>query len=276
MHNLFQFLVRYSAAFLFILLELICFILIIRNNDAQREIFLNSSNVIAAKTNQLYDKMVEYSKLQETVDSLINQQARLKSKLYNSQQYLAFQKTNVQDSLYNQHYNTISAQVINNSITSRNNTITINRGRKDGIKPGMGIIGETGIVGIVKYSTNSFASAISILNSSTRISTSFKRKPYFGTMVWQGFNPTKMSLERIPKHADILAGDTLETSGYSHIFPAGIMIGTVDTFWLERGSNWFHIDVSLVNDLSKTDIVYVIENLLKAEQDSLEKRMVNE
>ncbi len=154
--------------------------------------------------------------------------------------------------------------------------MTINRGLKEGVRHGMGVVDDAGIVGIVDNTSPSFSRVLSILHGSSRISASLKSSGYFGTLVWRGFNPTKMSLEAIPKHAVIHSGDTVQTSGYSHIFPQGITIGIVDTFWIDGGSNFYTIDVNLNNDLSKTDQVYVVQNLIKGELDSLETGTRNE
>ena len=238
MQSLIQFLIRFSAFFLFLALEVICFWLIIRNNDHQRSIFLNSSNIISAKANDWYDRAVEYSQLQEFADSLARENARLKSELYNNRAYQELQKNVQVDSLLNQRFETISAQVINNSVTSRNNEITIDRGRDDGILPGMGVIGERGIVGIVRHASGSFSSVLSVLHSSAKVSASISRTNYFGSLEWKGFDPTTLSLEAVPKHADVRVGDTVQTSGFSHIFPAGVMIGIVDTFAIQGGKQF--------------------------------------
>jgi rod shape-determining protein MreC len=276
MQNLIQFFIRFAAFFLFVLLEVVCFMLIIRQNDNQKEIFLNSSAIISAKVNKAFEGIIEYSKLQDFSDSLAIENAKLKSELYNNRSYLELQKNERFDTLYHQRYQTIRAQVINNSVTSRNNALTIDRGRNDQIESGMGVVDEKGIIGIVRNVRPSFSSVLSILHNASRVSVSLKRNQYFGTLLWNGFNPTKMSLAAVPKHADIRIGDTVQTSGYSHIFPKGLMVGTVDSFWIEGGSNFYTIDVSLVNDLSKVNNVYVIKNLVKAELDSLENALLNE
>lgn len=276
MQNLIQFLIRFSAFFLFVILEVLCFALIVRYNDGQREIFLNSSNMVSAKLNDWYDGMVEYSNLREFADSLAIENARLKSELYNNTNYLELMKKDVLDTVYRQRFHTIRAQVINNSVTSRNNALTIDRGSLDGIRAGMGVVGDRGIIGVVQAAQPAFSSVLSILHSASRISVAFSRNNYFGTLVWKGFNPRRMSLEAVPKHADVRIGDTIETSGYSHIFPQGIMVGTVDTFWIEGGSNFFSISVSIVNDLSNLNHVYVVQNLVKPGIDSLEQPFVYE
>ncbi len=276
MQNLIQFLIRFSAFFLFVALEVVCFILIVRYNDGQREIFLNSSNMVSARVNEWYDGMVEYSNLRAYADSLAIDNARLKSALYNNSNYLELEEKEVLDTVYRQKFHTIRAQVINNSVTSRNNALTIDRGSKDGIRKGMGVVGNEGIIGVVRAVQPSFSSVLSILHSASRISVALRRSHYFGTLVWNGFHPGKMSMEAVPKHADIRVGDTIETSGYSHIFPKGVMVGTVDTFWIEGGSNFFTISVSIVNDMSNLNHVYVVQNLMRPSLDSLEQPVLYE
>ena len=121
MQNLFQFLVRYASFFVFLALEVICFFLIIRFNSHQRDIFLNSSNIVSSRINESYERIVEYSKLQDVADSLGRENAKLKAQLYNNQLYQAIQKETFSDTQYRQRYEVLHAQVINNSVTSRNN-----------------------------------------------------------------------------------------------------------------------------------------------------------
>jgi rod shape-determining protein MreC len=153
----------------------------------------------------------------------------------------------------------VEARVINNSIISRNNTLTINRGKSHGITPGMGVIGSNGIVGIIKSASKNFSVVLSLLHSDTRISASIRRNNFFGSLIWTGNNPKIMHLEAIPKHADLVLGDTVQTSGYSHIFPEGIIIGHIHDVSLESGNNFYTIEVALNNDLSNVHYVYVVE-----------------
>ena len=111
---------------------------------------------------------------------------------------------------------------------------------------------------------------MSVLHRQTLISASIKRNNHFGSIVWKGSDPTVINLIDVPKHADIVIGDTVQTSGYSTIFPEGIMIGTVDTFWVPSGSNFFEIEVNLKNDLNKTKYVYVVNNLMKKELEKIQ------
>jgi rod shape-determining protein MreC len=276
MQNLIQFLFRNGAFFLFLLLELVCLFLVVRNNDSQKSIYLNSSNILIGKIYDRYDGFVRYWNLNEVVDSLSKENAKLKSSLYNRPGGAAPNYELSPDTAQSPKYQLIEARVINNSISSRNNNLTIDKGKNQGIEKGMGIISSNGIVGIVTGISNSFSRVMSILHSDARISASIKRTNYFGSLVWKGFNPQKMHLEAIPKHANIQLGDTVQTSGYSHIYPEGIMIGVIEKFRIDKGGNFYTIEVKLRNDLSNLQQVYTIQNMLKHEQMKLENSDVDD
>ena len=154
----------------------------------------------------------------------------------------------------------------------------INRGANHGVRPSMGIIGagESGVVGIVKSTTANFSRVLPILHGDSNISASIKRNGFYGSLVWKGKSPKKANLSDVPKHADLLKGDTVQTSGYSTMFPENIMIGTIDTFWLQEGTNFYEIEVDLIKDLSRIKSVYVIDNLMKEELEQLEKEVADE
>jgi rod shape-determining protein MreC len=261
MNNLLLFIIRYSAFLLFVLLEMIALMLIVRYNDEQRSIFLNSSVIFSGNLYKAADKAYKYSHLQVIADSLANDNARLKTELFNLErtfQHISNSEKPL-DSCILEPFRIIDARVINNSINQRNNHFTIDKGSKDGIRKGMGVISPHGIAGIIDQVGDQYSSAISILHSAARISASIKRNNFFGSLVWREINPAYMILEAIPRQADIYVGDTIVTSGYSFIYPRGIFIGTVHRFWTEGGSNYYTIEVRLHEDISRLDRVYVVD-----------------
>lgn len=261
MNNLLQFVIRYSAFFLFLLLEVISFLLVIRYNENQQSIFLHSSSKISGQLYKLADDAIQYNHLQRTADSLASQNAMLKERIFDLERSLQrlLPADKPLDSCIVQSYKIIDAQVINNSINQRNNHFTLDRGYKDGIRKGMGVISPHGIAGIIDQVGERYSMAISILHSAARISASIKRNDYFGSLVWKEVDPAHMILEAVPRQADIRIGDTIVTSGYSFIYPQGIFIGTVERFWTEGGSNYYTIEVRLQEDIAKLDRVYIVE-----------------
>ena len=271
MNNLLQFVIRYSAFLLFLLLEAIALTFVVRYNDNQKAIFQHSSSLFSGKLFKMADNVYKYNHLRSFADSLAAENARLKENVFNLersvQRLLPADKP--LDSCILESYKLIPAQIINNSINQRNNHFTIDRGSQDGIKEGMGVMSPEGIVGIIDEVGKEYSTAISILHSAARISAAIERNGFFGSLVWKEIDPSHMILEAVPRQADIRIGDRIITSGYSFIFPRGIFIGTVERYWTEGGSNYYTIEVKLHEDLARMDRVYVIEyldeNLLKDE-----------
>ncbi|HZV70563.1 MAG TPA: rod shape-determining protein MreC [Saprospiraceae bacterium] len=261
MNNLLLFIFRYSAFLLFVLLEIVALVLIVRYNEDQRAIFLNSSAVFSGKLYKMADNAYKYGHLKVIADSLANENAQLKTELFNMERTFQHFSEGEKplDSCILEPFRIISASVINNSINQRNNHFTIDRGSLDGIHSGMGVISPHGIAGIVDEVGDHYSTAISLLHSAARISAAIKRNNFFGSLVWREINPAYMILEAIPRQADIRVNDTIITSGYSFIYPRGIFIGTVSRFWTEGGSNYYTIEVRLQEDISRLDRVYVVD-----------------
>lgn len=257
---------RFGALLLFIALEILCFILIINFNNSQREIYLNSTNILSGKMQDQMERWTDFFSLYEINDSLSNENAKLKTQLVNM---LPTKTQDVfQDSTF--QYELISAKIVNQTLHLRNNYLTLNKGKIDGIKAGMGVIDEEGIVGIVAQASDRYSRVISLLNSETKISVRIKNKDYFGSLNWKSRNPEIMTLENIPKHVNIGVGDTVITSGYSTIFPPDIPIGYIEKFDVPRGDSFYSIQVRVKNDFASLHFVYVVNNNYKINQSEVE------
>lgn len=274
MYNVIQLLAKYGAHILFVVLEIICFSLIINYNKAQKDIFINSSNVLIAKIAEQQNHILQFTRLKNQNDSLMIENANLIENLISID--YASDKIPNPDSILNQ-YSLIPAYIINNTTHLRNNYFTLNKGSREGIRKDMGVVSShKGIVGIVRNVNDNFASVISLLHSQTRISCAIKNRLGHGTLVWKNMDPLHMNLESIPKHEKIAIGDTVITSGYSTMFPKGILVGKIEKYNAVPGSNSYNIVVRLFNDLSNVQYCYVIQNRFAAEQTQLEKEVENE
>ena len=145
-------------------------------------------------------------------------------------------------------YQLIAVDICNSNFRLRDNYITLCSGSKAGLMSDMGVISQTGLVGIIKKVSDNFSIVMSILHSQSSISCLIKRNNSNGMLIWKMGNPKILNLESIPKHKTVLVGDTVITSGYSTIFPKGIQVGKVKTVVLEPGSNSYTIEVELFND----------------------------
>jgi rod shape-determining protein MreC len=276
MRNLFLFLWKYNFFIFFLLIETLCGYIIVQNNNFKRATFINSTNVIAAKTNTVVSAVTEYINLRTTNDALSRENAALKTLLPNVFYIDSALEFISNDTIFKQQYAFITAKVINNSTNRRNNYLTLNKGRSQGIKPEMGIVCSDGIVGIVKDVSEHYSSVISFLHKDTRISARIKNSGYIGSMVWNGFDETHGTLNDIAKHVKVSKGDTIITTSFSTIFPEGVMIGTVDEVNSSGGNNLQEIQVKLSTPFGKLSYVYVVSNLLKEEQKALEEPLKND
>jgi rod shape-determining protein MreC len=252
--------------------------LVINNNQTQKKIYLNSLSAATDAVTERFDNISQFINLSAVNDSLAKKNAALLAEAENAKFIKTILKDSVASPETEQLFTFIESKVISNSINKHNNSLSINRGSEQGIAPSMGVIGanQTGVVGIVKSTSKNFSRVMSILHQQTIVSASIKRNGHFGSIVWKSNDPTIVNLIDVPKHANIVIGDTVQTSGFSTIFPEGIMIGLVDTFWVPSGSNFFEIKVSLSNDLNKTKYVYVVDNLMKGELEKIQEEDSNE
>ncbi len=289
--NLIIFLRRYFNFFLFLLLEVICLIFVFRNNNFQRTVYLNSANGVSGKLYTRYNDVQYYFHLKSTNDSLVSENLALRQQLATSFDVRDTSSRIVMDTLRKFTNDTArkllstevrkllyrSAKVINNSVNQATNTITINRGSKDGIRPNMGVIGPNGMVGVVRTASENYAVIISLLTKSNGSSSSFsfssrlKNSGEIGTVYWDGYDAGYVIMKDVPRSAKLHKGDTVVTSGFSAVFPENVNIGYVDTVYTgEKASTSFSIRLKLATNFYNLQYVYVIENLLRDEQVRLE------
>jgi len=267
MRNIILFFAKHGSTFLFLLLEIICFSLIVNYNSSQRSIYLNSANIISGNLFAEKQRFLDFFSLSEQMDSLQQENAKLMRRVLYHEGY--GESPEIDSSDFN--YSLIPAQIINQTTQSRNNYLTINKGTLNGISEDMGVINDNGLIGIVQNSNSKFSRVISILNSKSRISARIKNKGHFGNLVWNNLDTERMELEAIPTHAAVAIGDTIVTSGYSTMFPQGIQIGFIETFNTRKGASNYTITVKLNNDFSKGNRVYVIDNKSQDLQRMIEK-----
>jgi rod shape-determining protein MreC len=276
MRNLFVYIWKQYFFFLFLILEVIAFSLFFQNNAYQRAFFINSANSISGGIYSRYADISEYFSLKAINKNLAEENARYRTQLKSS--FLISDKNvfTKNDTSYRQHYDYISAKVINNSVNRRNNFITLNKGFAQGVRKDMAVITPNGVMGIVKEVTSNFSSVISVLHKDSKISAKIKKNEQVGTIVWEGDDYRFCFLKDIPTHVKPHVGDTIITSGYSGIFPEGIFIGKVYDYYVNKGENFYTLKVKFEVDYNNITYVYVIKNLLKDEQRIIEEGLPSE
>lgn len=271
MRNLLGFLSRNSFFLFFLLLEGFAALLLIQNNRFQRSEFINSSNSASGSFYQMVNNATKYLELADINDQLSVENAQLRKQLTGSKIEIFGKNFMINDTVYQQAYTFTEATIINNTVNKANNYITLNKGTLAGVKEGMGVVGPQGVIGIVKTVSARFSSVMSVLHSQSKISTKLKDQKYFGSLVWDSKDYQYGQLIDIPKHVQIMLGDTIVSSGFSSIFPTGINLATITEIEKPEGNNFYNITVKFINDFKKLEKVYVVKNVLRAEQDKLEE-----
>ncbi len=273
MRNLLRLLLKQHLLILFLFLEIIAFSMLVRHNNYQNARFYSIRHSIVGNLSNRFSDYSKYLSLEEQNQALVIENAKLYHALPLSIYNL--KDESFVDSVGIQQYQYIPATVINNSVNKQYNYITINRGRIHGIEKDMGVIGPEGLVGIVKTSSDHFASVIPILNREFFPNARIKGSNFFGYLEWNGKNYQQAVLRDIPLHASLQIGDTIETSGNTAIFPQGIPIGTIADYEILRGIN-YNITVNLFTDFKRLNSVFVIKNILRKEQQELEETLAHD
>ncbi|MDB2675148.1 rod shape-determining protein MreC [Flavobacteriales bacterium] len=264
MRNLIELLNKYNHQILFILLEFFAFFLIIQNNSFQKAAFINSTNGITASSFLAISNVKSYFSLKSTNELLLLENAKLKS-------LISYQSKDSISSTNPNHY--IPATIINNSVARANNYITIDKGSIDGIKKGMGVVSNNGVIGIVKETSKHFSSVLSVLHSQSKVSVVLKKNNHFGSLQWDGRSYKKAKIYDIPSHVNLEIGDTITTSGFSYIFPSNTIVGVISEIKTKDDDKFHNLRMSFMEDLKEVKYVNVCQPLKKQEKELLESEI---
>lgn len=276
MRSLFRFLIRNYFLMMFLALEAISLVLIVSFNDYQRVTFFNSSNNLFGTVYERFSTMDDYFSLGRVNARLAAENAslrkRLQFRIMNQENY----PINRPDTVDAPAYIFTSAKVISNSTNKQFNYITLNKGSRQGIKPDMGIINDQGVVGVITHVSPNYSTGLSLLNKRLLIPAKITKNNYFGSLVWDGEHYNTADLREIPFHVIVNVGDSVVTSGYSNIFPEGILIGIIKKFDVVSGTNFYNIKVELTTNFKALKYIEVVQNTKRAELKKLESNNISE
>ena len=270
MRSLFDFLVRHSYVFLFILLETLSLVLLFGFNDRQKEAFMTSANSMSGTLFEWRSGVSQFFQIRKENAQLVEENVRLRnmlSELADSQSVYTGRALSSEG--------IVAARVIDNSVRKDDNYITINRGYRDGIAQGMGVYSSGGVVGVVMVAGRRYSVVMPILNGKTSISCKRKGSDSYGFLEWVGGDPYVAQLRDMPYHSAVEIGDTIVTTGFSSVFPENIPVGTVAG--VERSKNGYtlKIQVNLAVDMSDLGWVYVYTRTQDDEIEQLYERILN-
>ena len=285
MRNLLDFLARHNHWFVFVLLEVISAVLLFKYNSYQGSVWFSSANAVSGRVYEASAAVGQYFSLVTVNHQLTQRNVYLEREVARMAQEHAEATA---DSSYLQRlqnnqtnrYRSVPARVVSSSLDRLNNFITIDKGEADGVKKDMGVVCGTGIVGIVYLTSAHYSVVIPVLNSKSNISCSIRGRGYFGYLHWMGGVPDEAYLDDVPRHARFRIGDVIVTSGYSSVFPPGMLVGKVMRVYNSANGLSFRLRIKLTTDFGNLRDVCVITDaavaervkLLEAANDSLRLR----
>ncbi|MFN3343081.1 MAG: rod shape-determining protein MreC [Flavobacteriales bacterium] len=276
MRNLRLFIIRNYFFFLFLFFQVTALTMLVSSNNYQESTFMNSSSVFVGYLMEKKTEFSEYFSLKDANRNLLDENVRLKNMLM--QIYAAdstktiFQK----DSTGNTQYTFRGAKVINNTVYAQDNFLTIDKGRRDGVAPDMGVTNGISIVGFVKDVSEHYATVVSVLNKNFVLSVKLKKTNDHGLIKWEGQDPQRVTLNGITVDAPAKTGDTIVTRGASGRFPEGVLVGIVEEVFQKPGAMHHSIIVRLSTPFHSVYHVYVVENHRMKEQLELEELLKGE
>ena len=282
MKNLIAFIAKYNHWFVFVILEAISAVLLFQFNSYQGSVWFSTANVAAGKIyawNSEIESFFSLTKVNEELTQrniyLEHQVTQLSNRITKLTDEESFLHSNQLQLLAS--YKLIPAKVVTNETNKRDNLITIDKGAADGIKKDMGVVSGTGVVGIVYMTSPHYSIVIPVLSSQSNISCTIEKRGYFGYLHWNGGPSSLAYVDDIPRHAKFRRGDNIVTSGYSSIFPEGIMVGKVGYVFNSADGLSYRVQVHLSTDFGRLRDVCVIADesmkerlqIMRAAQDSM-------
>lgn len=273
MQNLIAILYKYSAFFLFLLLQAVCFSLLFSNrNTYHHSVFASSSNSVVGSIYSTTSSISGYFSLSEQNKLLQEENTRLKNQLLGSTIEVGQLYTRVNDTLRLQQYEYQPVKALRSVLNLSHNTITINKGRSQNVREDMGVVGTKGVIGRIVASSSNYSVIMPIINRDFELAVRHKKTMSFGMLKWKEKDDYRTaSVLDIPEYVEVMEGDTIITSGADGLFPIGEVVGVVRSSKAIAGSTYQEVEIELIEDYSKIYQLKVIRNVIQEEKNELEK-----
>ena len=269
MKLLFSFIKRFQTVLVFLFLQFFALNTYIKSLDYTESAFINSTWSLTSKVVAWKNDFYYFINLKHNNKILQNENIKLRNNLKNNSIQLIKDTVSVIDTIYKQRYTYVPANVINSTISRRNNYFTLNIGSSRGIKVGQGVVSSNGVVGITYSVSENFCLVKSVLSKAINIAVEIEPKHFFGFLEWDGKSSLLGVVSGVSNDVSIGKNSLIKTRG-GQLFPKGINIGRVTKVEVVEGKPEWHIYFKFSEDFRKLQNVYVVKDLYLEEQEQLE------
>ena len=152
----------------------------------------------------------------------------------------------------------VAARILQKDLTRQQNILTLDVGRRQGVRPGMPVVTPDGIVGTVLLVSPRFCRVLPFLNTDFRVPGKIAPIGAEGVVRWQGDALNQLAMEHVVKTEPVEVGQRVSTSGHSGVFPRGWPIGTIETVEPRPGRNDLSITLRPAVALHALDHAFVM------------------
>jgi rod shape-determining protein MreC len=150
----------------------------------------------------------------------------------------------------------IAAQVIGLDPTGWFKSIIIDKGKEVGLKPNLGVVNASGVVGRIVSVSPNYAKVLLVIDQNSAVDCLVQRSRARGIV--KGLSTEICKLDYVVKSSDDVSGDLIITSGLGGVFPKGISVGRVSKIKGIYGGLFKDIEINPAVDFSKLEEVLVI------------------
>lgn len=154
------------------------------------------------------------------------------------------------------HLPTLAASVVSEDSSPWFRTVTIDRGRKDGVKEGMPVLSSAGVVGRVVKMGEKSSRILLLTDHASGISAVIERSRARGVV--KGKGGKDCALDFSERGEDVRIGDVVVTSGLGGGYPKGLPIGEVAMVKKGQYGIFQVVDVRPYVNISRLEEVLVV------------------
>ncbi len=170
------------------------------------------------------------------------------------------------------NYPLIPVRIVSKSLSTSQNTITIFGGNSNGIKPGMPVINDQGLIGVIYSTSNNYSIARTLKNMDLKLTVKDERSRLDAIMKWNGDD---LVMVNVPKTFDIKPGDRIMTSELSSIISIPIPIGIVMELNKVETGIFNEVRIKPYVNFARAENVFVVGIVESKEKNQLELNFFN-
>ncbi len=147
----------------------------------------------------------------------------------------------------------IPAEILYQTVMLRENILLIDRGSRDSLVPGLCVINDRGIVGIIAETSATYSKVLPLFNTNLQLAVTLPRSGYLGLSSWQsGHTLNQLTILYVPYYANVEVGDEVWSGPQSTLCPSGLRVGRIHKIepnfsqgfhqiWVQTYIDWFDL-----------------------------------